>query len=181
MTEINPFVCYVPPVTHKLILGSFPCFNGSDYGDFFYSGSGRNFFWPLMSQLSQMPAGNLEEKKKICNTHHIALSDIGLEIKRKQKNCSDSNLEIIQYNRQGIHRCLSAGATTVFFTSRFVQAHFNRIFPGIQIQSVLLPSPSPAANRYIGGLPAYKKALQQGEVKNVYEYRLIKYRELLFG
>jgi G:T/U-mismatch repair DNA glycosylase len=181
MTETNPWLCFVPPFTEKLVLGSFPCYNGSGYGDFFYSGSGRNHFWPLLSELSGLPAGNVREKKAICVKHHIALSDVALKVKRRQGNCSDSNLEIIEYNRQGIHRCLAAGARQIFFTSRFVQKHFYRIFPGIAIPSALLLSPSPAANRHIGGLEDYKKMLKKKEVNDVYGYRLRQYRELLFS
>ena len=41
MTETHPFGYYIPDQADKLIIGSFPCFNGVDYGDWFYSGSGK--------------------------------------------------------------------------------------------------------------------------------------------
>ena len=181
MTETNPFICYVPRNAKKLVLGSFPCFNGTDYGNFFYSGSGRNFFWPLMAELSGLPADTATQKKRICEAHGIALSDVALKIERRRNNCSDTNLRIIEYNRKGIHQCLSAGVRKVFHTSRFVERHFRRIFPGLQVDAALLLSPSPAANRHIGGLAEYKNALKKAVVKSVYEYRLEQYRELLFG
>jgi hypothetical protein len=106
---------------------------------------------------------------------------VALVVKRKLNNCSDSNLEIIQYNQEGIQRCLAAGADQVFFTSTFVRRHFFRIFPHLAIDSTLLPSPSPAANRHIGGLREYKAMLAAGQIKDVYDYRLKAYSELLFG
>ena len=181
MTERNPFICYVPPHAKKLVLGSFPCYNGTDYGNFFYGGSGRNHFWPILADISGMPASDLKQRKAICDAYGIALSDVALVIRRKKGNCSDSNLEIIEYNQKGIHKCLAAGVSQVFFTSTYVQKHFHRMLPGLKLDGVLLPSPSPAANRRIGGLSEYKKMLSEGTVRNVYEYRLNAYRELLFS
>ncbi len=42
MIEEHPFRYFIPDNANKLIVGSFPCFNGTDYGDWFYSGSGKN-------------------------------------------------------------------------------------------------------------------------------------------
>lgn len=181
MTETNPFRCYVPPGATRLVLGSFPCFNGKDYGDFYYSGSGRNHFWPILSEITGMPASSLAEKKALCARHGIALSDVAQVVRRKKNNCSDSNLEILEYNQKGIHTCLAAGVKKIFFTGTFVQRHFRKIFPGLQTDAALLPSPSPAANRHIGGTDEYKELVKSGLVKNVYDFRLQAYRKLLFS
>jgi G:T/U-mismatch repair DNA glycosylase len=179
MTETNPFRYFLPSTPQKLIIGSFPCYNGTGYGDWFYSGSGKNLFWLLLSDLMQMPAANKEEKAALCETHHIALTDIAFKIERKLCNCSDANLRIIEFNRAGIDKCLASGITSVFFTSRFVQAHFSRLYPHLKIPAHVLLSPSPAANKHIGGLGEYKKLLAKKRIKNAYEFRLLKYRELL--
>jgi len=181
MTEVLPFRFYIPPLAEKLILGSFPCYNGSDYGDFFYSGSGRNHFWEILSALTQMPVEDAIQKKAICDRYRFALSDVALKIRRLKNNCSDSNLEIIEYNREGIHKCLASGVNDVFFTSRFVEKHFDRIFPGLKIRKHLLLSPSPAANRHIGGLEDYKSKFKKKEIKSVFDYRVQQYKKLLFA
>jgi len=179
MIEINPFPYYLPSHPKKLILGSFPCYNGKDYGNWFYSGSGKNHFWKLLSDLYGMPVVTLEEKKRLCEKHGIALSDVAYKIRRKKGDCSDANLEILQFNKDGIDHCLKSGIKIICFTSHFVRKHFLAHYPGCKIPGVLLPSPSPAANRHIGGLPEYKKMLLDGEVLSAYDYRLKKYRELL--
>lgn len=181
MTETNRFVAYIPVSTCKLVLGSFPCRGTEDYGNFFYSGSGRNYFWPVLSAISGMPAGSREEKMAICDRYGIALADVALKVRRKLANCSDSNLEIIEYNAKAIQNCLQAGAQKVFFTSRFVETHFYRMFPGVTLPAQLLPSPSPAANRHIGGLPQYRALVGSKKIRNVLEYRIRSYRDLLFS
>src|SRR5438552_14377458 len=102
MIETNPFLYFLPRKPEKLIIGSFPCFNGKDYGNWFYSGSGKNHFWRLLSELLNMPAESREEKQKLCTTNHIALTDIAFKIRRKKGNCSDSNLKIIEFNHKGL-------------------------------------------------------------------------------
>jgi G:T/U-mismatch repair DNA glycosylase len=127
----------------------------------------------------QMPATNKAEKEALCEAHHIALTDIARKVERKQANCSDSNLHILEFNRDGIDECLHAGIRAIFFTSRFVEKHFKRLYPASKIPAYVLLSPSPAANKHIGGLDEYKKMLGENKIKNPYGYRLLKYRELL--
>ena len=178
MTETNPFICFIPKKTRILIVGSFPCFNGRDYGDWFYSGSGRNHFWQLLSDVYGMSSVNAGQKKALCERHGIALTDVAFRIKRKLGNCSDSNLQIIDYNPEGMQKCMDARPKKIFFTSRFVETHFKK---NIQtaIPSVVLPSPSPAANKHIGGLDDYKSLIRLVKIRSTYEFRLLRYRELL--
>jgi hypothetical protein len=37
--ELHPFGNFICIDSEVLIIGSFPCFNGTDYGHWFYSGS----------------------------------------------------------------------------------------------------------------------------------------------
>jgi hypoxanthine-DNA glycosylase len=177
--ETHPHVAFCPPGATTLILGSFPCFNGIDYGDWFYSGSGRNEFWRLLSDTFHLPANNLEQKKKLVIDHKIALSDVAYRIIRTKNNCSDSNLLIVEDNRPGIESCLLPTISRVLFTGRFVERKFQKLFPELAIPTEVLLSPSPAANRYVGSLPDYKEKLLRGEVRSVYEYKLQDYRSKL--
>jgi G:T/U-mismatch repair DNA glycosylase len=179
--ETNPFRAFLPPDPRILILGSFPCFNGTDYGHWYYSGSGRSHFWTLLSDVFGMPAGTLHEKRTLCREHGIALSDVAWRVRRRRGDCSDANLRILEFNEKGVSACLDAGVKKVFFTSRFVGRHFNALFPGCKLPVFLLPSPSPAANKHIGGLSDYKALRTSGRIGSAYEYRLLKYRELLQG
>ena len=126
-----------------------------------------------------MPASTRNEKEKLCEEHGIALSDVAYRIRRKENNCSDSNLLILELNEKGVGICLANGVQRVFCTSTFVLRHFLRMFPDNDLPVHLLLSPSPAANRHIGGLEEYKQLFKNGKVRNPYEYRLFKYREIL--
>lgn len=179
MVEVNPFRNFIPPKPDKLIVGSFPCFNGKDYGDWFYSGSGKNHFWMLLSDCFGMPSGTLEEKVRLCTRHHIALADVAYKIERKKNNCSDSNLVIVEFNHEGIEACLKCNLKTIFFTSRFVEKHFLKHYPATGLETLVLVSPSPAANMHIGGLKEFKELISSGRINSPYQYRLLKYKEVL--
>ncbi|MDN5201192.1 hypothetical protein QQ008_07460 [Fulvivirgaceae bacterium BMA10] len=179
MIEEHPFKYFLPENPNKLIIGSFPCFNGIDYGDWFYSGSGKNDFWELLSKVFQLPAKTRNHKEELCRKNRIGITDIALKIKRKKGNCSDSNLEIIEYNLDNIKLCLSKGIDTIFFTSKFVDKHFSSQFTNLGIPTIVLLSPSPAANTYIATLHEYKKLLNSKLISGTFEYRLLKYKEAL--
>jgi G:T/U-mismatch repair DNA glycosylase len=179
MIEKNPFRYFLPAGASKLIVGSFPCYNGTGYGDWFYSGSGKNYFWRLLSDILKMPATNRKQKMALCEKYRIALTDIAYRVERTKNNCSDSNLRIVEFNRKGIDTCLKAGIDRIFFTSRFVEKQFEKNYPLLRIPSFVLVSPSPAANKHIGGLKEFKDLVAGKTIGSTYEYRLIKYRELL--
>lgn len=179
MIEQHPFVFFLPRIVRRLIIGSFPCFNGHDYGDWFYSGSGRNEFWRLLADVFTMPANSLREKKALCEIHGIALTDIAYRIKRKKNNCADSNLHIVEFNRIGMDACLAAQPEAIFFTSKFVERHFLKIYPDVVSDLHVLISPSPAANRHLASLTEYKQLRAEQIIQSPYEYRQLKYRQAL--
>jgi G:T/U-mismatch repair DNA glycosylase len=181
MIEDHPFVYFLPQTTERLIIGSFPCFNGTDHGEWFYAGSGKNEFWRLLAAVFNQPTESKADKQILCEQHGIALTDIALRIERKENNCSDANLHIIEINRIGLDICLAAWPNMIYFTSKFVQRHFFRHYPEVSIPSQVLVSPSPAANRHIASLAEYKQMRAKDMVKSPYEYRQLKYRQMLLA
>ncbi len=174
--EHHPFGTFLNPDSKILILGSFPCFNGTDYGDWYYSGSGRNDLWRILSHIFGMKAETRKDKIGICLENRIAMADIARIIVRTRGTCSDGNLKIIEYNVSDIKKCLDLGIKTVFFTGSFPEKHFFRLFPDSRIKTLRLPSPSPAAARYIAGTKEYREMLSEGRVSSIYEYKLEKYK-----
>ncbi|GAA0878905.1 uracil-DNA glycosylase family protein [Algoriphagus jejuensis] len=174
--ETHPFEPFCPAGSETLILGSFPCFNGLDYGPWFYCGSGKNEFWRLLSDTFGMSVDTLEQKRELCLQNGLALSDVAYRIIRTKDNCSDANLKIVEHNKNGILKCLTPKIFRVLFTSRFVEKEFNKIFPDFRLPTAVLLSPSPAANTYIAGLADYKMKQASGEIRSIYEYRLSDYR-----
>lgn len=186
MIETHPFGYYVPSEAKKLIIGSFPCYSTTyqSYGQWFYEGSGKNLFWRLLGDVFSHSFTTLADKKLLCQQQRIALTDILLQITRRQwkcNRCADSNLIIQQINHEGIHHCLKAPITHIFFTSKLVAQLFQQHFSAISLPTFTLPSPSPAANRAIGSLKDYQQQKEAGLVSNTYEYRLSIYKKMLFA
>ncbi|WP_026967616.1 uracil-DNA glycosylase family protein [Algoriphagus terrigena] len=177
--ETHPFEPFCPDDASSLILGSFPCFNGLDYGDWFYCGSGKNELWRLLSDTFGMPVQTLEQKRDLCIQNRLALSDVAYKVIRTKNNCSDVNLKIVEHNKAGILQCLTPTIGRVLFTSRFVEKHFKKMFPDFTLPTEVLLSPSPAANTYIASLSDYKDKRLGGVIGSIYEYRLADYRRKL--
>lgn len=177
--EVHPFQPFSPKGATTLILGSFPCFNGINYGDWFYSGSGKSDFWSLLSKVFNSTVDSLEQKQQLCSKNGISITDIAYKIERTKGNCSDSNLRIVEYNRKGLQTCLTESIKKILCTSKFVEEHFKKLFPDINIMTQTLLSPSPAVNRYIAGLSDYKTKIIKKEIASVYNYKLENYKRLL--
>ena len=177
MIEQHPFGNYLPKNADTLIIGSFPCFNGKDYGEWYYSASGKSEFWPLLGSVFQHPIDSFSDKKNLCDVHGIAMTDIALKVSRKKNNCSDANLKIIKFNTDGINNCLALPLKQIFFTGKFVEKQFKKIFPDVQIPTQILLSPSPASNIYIAGLEEYKSLKKENRALTPYLFRLMKYKD----
>ena len=144
--ETHPFQPFIPTNATILIVGSFP---GRDItqkelekDDWFY-GTKRNQFWNIISGVYNIELKNAADKKELFTIKGIAIADIILKARRNAVNNSDANLEVIAYNDRAIKNILAyTSFQHIFFTSRFVEKHFLKIFPEIQ-NDECLPSPSP--------------------------------------
>jgi hypoxanthine-DNA glycosylase len=179
MEEIHPFESFYSENATLLIIGSFPCFNGSDYGDWYYGGSGKNYFWQILSDIYKTTTNTLDQKKELCTLYSISLTDILYKIERRQNNCSDSNLRIIEFNKAGIEKCLTKNLKKILFTSKFVEKHFRKLFPNNLIPTHTLPSPSPTANRAIARMENYIKLRSESSTISTYAYRVLQFKQAL--
>ncbi len=144
--ETHPFEAFVPANATVIIVGSFP---GKDIthatlsGDDWFYGTKRNQFWKIISNVYKIELNTKAEKQKLFEEHGIGIVDIFLSVKRKGNNNTDSNLEIIEYNDKAIKKILkNKNIQTIFFTSKFVEKCFLKLFPGT-VNGKCLPSPSP--------------------------------------
>ena len=144
--ETHPFKPFVPANATVLIVGSFP---GRDItqrnidNDKWFYGTRRNQFWDIMSSVYNAELKTTKDKKELFKKAGIAIADIFLTVKRKGENNSDTNLEVITYNDKAIRKILAnTSFQHIFFTSKFVEKHFLKIFPGTK-NGECLPSPSP--------------------------------------
>ncbi|MGN6531438.1 MAG: uracil-DNA glycosylase family protein [Ginsengibacter sp.] len=144
--ETHPYKAFIPKNVTAIIIGSFP---GREVthkvltGDEWFYGAKRNQFWKIISGVYQTELITKAQKQDLFNKHGIGIVDIFLKIKRKENNNMDSNLEVIEFNDHAIKEILkNPNIKSIFFTSKFVEKAFLKLFPEIQIGQSL-PSPSP--------------------------------------
>ena len=145
--ELHPFKPFIPENISVLILGSFPGkeqtqINGINNNQWFY-GAKRNQFWKIISEVYNFELKTKKDKQDLFSKYGIGITDILLKIIRVNNSNLDNNLEIIEYNDLRIRDILkNHKIKTIFFTSRFVEEHFKKMFPDV-INCEYLPSPSP--------------------------------------
>ncbi|HEY5463915.1 MAG TPA: uracil-DNA glycosylase family protein [Hanamia sp.] len=144
--ETHPFKAFIPENAVTMIVGSFP---GKEVthkvitGDEWFYGSKRNQFWKILSGVYETDLPTRKQKQTLFKKHGIGMADIFLRIKRKDGNNMDSNLEVIEFNDKAIKLILkNHNIKKIFFTSKFVEKSFMKLFPDIKIGECL-PSPSP--------------------------------------
>lgn len=138
---VHPFGPLYDEQSRVLILGSFPSVKSREQ-QFFY-GHPKNRFWPLLAALtgSGIPQ-NIEEKKQLALKNGIALWDViaSCEI----VGSSDSSIRNAKPN--DITPILeNSNVRKIFTNGKTADSLYMRsIFPVTKIQSVCLPSTSPA-------------------------------------
>ena len=93
----------------------------------------------IIAQFQKLQA----EKQELFRKYGIGVTDIFLKIRRKNNSNLDTNLEIIEYNDKNLVSIIeNPQIKTIFFTSKFVETHFYKLFPKTK-KGEYLPSPSP--------------------------------------
>lgn len=144
--ETHPFKAFIPERVTVIIIGSFP---GREVThkilseDEWFYGSKRNQFWKIISGVYLINVETKKDKQDLFKKYGIGIVDIFLRVKRHGNNNMDSNLEVIEYNDKAVKEILERKPIkTIFFTSKFVEKSFLKLFPDIKIGESL-PSPSP--------------------------------------
>jgi hypoxanthine-DNA glycosylase len=144
--ETHPFKAFIPANVATIIVGSFP---GREVThkvlteDEWFYGSKRNQFWKIISGVYKTELITRKQKQDLFAKHGIGIVDIFLRIKRKGNNNMDSNLHVVEFNDKAIGIILqNPNIKSIFFTSKYVEKEFMKMFPGTKIGECL-PSPSP--------------------------------------
>ncbi|MDP1743447.1 MAG: hypothetical protein Q8L51_01525, partial [Candidatus Amesbacteria bacterium] len=160
MIETHPFGDFVPKEIKYLMLGSFVTKPTHPY-DWFYA-NGRNHFWPIMEEVYVRRLKTKDQQQRLFVRLEMALADIIFSCERKKNSNLDVNLFNIVYNTLGIRTIITNNKIEkIFFTSRYVENLFIKVFKDIAIESVCLPSPSPryATMRKSEKIKLYKNLL----------------------
>lgn len=153
MIETHPLGSFVPRNSRYLILGSFTtkeAYNGQkEKCVWFYANGGRNNFWPILETIYGVNLKTRAEMQALFISLKIAVADIIYQCERKKSSNLDLNLTNIVYATEEVSRIIRNNPIgKIFFTSRFVETRFRRIFKGMieeypEIELITLPSPSP--------------------------------------
>lgn len=160
MIETHLYGSFVPPKARFLLLGSFAAKPEPGY-DWFYS-TRRNQFWSILEKVYGVTLNDKKSKQQLFTWLHLAVADIISQCERQKNNNSDMNLVNIIYNVDGVNKILGQNKIEkIYFSSRYVESQFKRIFKDVSIKLVTLPSPSPryAAMSKIDKIAKYKKLL----------------------
>ncbi len=160
MLETHPYGSFVPPKAKFLLLGSFAARPEPNY-DWFYS-TKRNQFWSILEEVYNLELKTKKVKQQLFAKLKMAVADIISQCERRKNNNADTNLTNIVYNIKGIKRILNQNKIQkIYFSSRWVENKFRRLFKDVTLELITLPSPSPhyAAMSKAEKIKRYKKLL----------------------
>lgn len=156
----HPFPPILERNTRILFLGSFPSI--ASFEQSFYYAHPRNAFWPILEEIFDVHLENNEAKKAFCLENGIGLWDVIGSCERS--NSSDTNLKNCIPNDFEKLLCDYPNIRVLGFTGKKSYDLFQKYFKDLEIESVLLPSTSPA-----------HAAMKREEKRKIYKDFLDKY------
>ncbi len=136
----HPFPPILDSNTRILFLGSFPSI--ASFEQSFYYAHPRNAFWSIMEEIFGVIFRDNEDKKRFCIQMGIGLWDVIGSCERS--NSSDSNLKNIVPNDFMKLLTEYPNIKVIAFTGKKAFDLFQKYFKELEIETVLLPSTSPA-------------------------------------
>ncbi len=136
----HPFPPTLDSNTRILFLGSFPSI--ASFEQSFYYAHPRNAFWLIMEEIFGVTFRDNEDKKRFCIQIGIGLWDVIGSCERS--NSSDSNLKNIVPNDFMKLLTEYPNIKVIAFTGKKAFDLFQKYFKELEIETVLLPSTSPA-------------------------------------
>ncbi len=140
MTYSHPFPPILDENTQILFLGSFPSIASFEHS--FYYAHPRNAFWSIMEEIFGVTFYDNENKINFCIEKGIGLWDVIDSCERS--NSSDSNLKNIIPNDFKKLLAEYPNIKVIAFTGKKAFDLFQKYFKKLEIETVLLPSSSPA-------------------------------------
>jgi hypoxanthine-DNA glycosylase len=138
--ENHPFEPIINQNSKILILGTFPSLDSFKYH--FYYAHKRNQFWKILSEIFDVPLSDDKEKVDFLLKNYIALWDMVQSCERK--NSADSNLKNIMPHDIPALLSQYPNIQKILFTGKKAEQIYMRYFKDLEINTAVLPSPSPA-------------------------------------
>ena len=131
-----------------LIVGSMPSVKSLE--DAQYYAHPRNAFWPILFDVfGEAPSRDYERKKALIRAHHLALWDAAAVCEREGSLDTSIRHAVVNDFAQLLRECpglraIAHNGGESFKHSAAVRQQWSGAYPGAQVQSVRLPSTSPA-------------------------------------
>lgn len=159
MNYSHPLEPIIDKRTQILFLGSFPSLASFEHS--FYYAHPRNAFWPILESIFNVKFEHNESKRSFCLTTGIGLWDVIGSCERT--NSSDTNLKNCIPN--DFYTCLREypNIKALAFTGKKSYDLFKKYFKDLEVNTVLLPSTSPAyaAMSFEAKKEAYKQLFEE--------------------
>lgn len=136
----HPFQPIIFKDTQILILGTFPSIKS--FENSFYYSHPRNQFWKILSDITDYPVTIREQKIWLLKQMKWGLWDMVSSCSRD--NSLDTSLKSIEVNNIEALLDEYPSIQKLAFTGKKAQELYNRYFPNLEIETIYLPSPSPA-------------------------------------
>lgn len=187
MREYHPYGVFIPKKPKAMIVGSFPIGKFSNPSrrieikahehDFFFGGE-KNLLWKLLGAVFQMKVTHKKDIVRMLEMHGLAIGDVIESCERKDHGGSDSDLINIQWNHELIHTIRKYKIKKVYFTSKKVEAWFQKLFPDTSdLIKITLISPSAQSVRSITRREDYIKWFKSHPDAPKFDFILSDYRK----
>lgn len=187
----HPYGFYKSIRAKSIIIGSFPIAKFTNPAlrstiklheiDFFYGGE-KNKLWKVLSAVFARPLTNKSQIITFLEDEGLALADIIESCRSRNNSAADKDLYDISWNNELANWLQENKIKRLYFTSKWVQQNFNKhISPHYKESSVVLLSPSPAANVAVASTEGFKAQKALNPLLKVDEYRVQKYREIFLS
>ena len=153
----HPFTPILFRDTQILILGTFPSIKS--FENSFYYAHPRNQFWKILSDITGYPVTIKEQKIWLLKQMKWGLWDMVKSCNRD--NSLDTSLKSIEVNDISSLLNEYPSIQKIAFTGKKAQQLYHKSFPNLDIETIYLPSPSPAfaSMKYEDKRDEYKRLL----------------------
>lgn len=186
--EHHPYQEFIPENPQGMIIGSFPIGKFTNpsrkheikpHELMFFFGGEKNLLWRLISHARGLEIHGVQDIINMLNEMGIGVGDVIKSCRRKNGGASDSDLFDIKYNFDLINVIRENRIKTVYFTSRKVEARFNKLFPeSHDLKKVSLISPSSQTLRAIGRNPEFQKWREKNKDARAMDFVYLSYKKV---
>ncbi len=184
----HPYGFYNSTQAKTLILGSFPIAKFTNPSlrstikaheiDFFYGGE-KNKLWKVLSAVFSRPLTTKQQIVEFLEAESLAMGDIIKSCRSRKNGAADKDLYDVSWNEGLVSFISENKIERIYFTSKWVQQNFlKHILHNYSGESIVLPSPSPAANIAIASTEGFKAKKALNPLLKVDDYRIEKYRQI---